>query len=77
MERYVFDDLLLLISRGVKADIGGSYSPDDNRFDHRPFLYPRMWDNWSFKMIDQDVERMEAAQQEEAESGVAHSKGDK
>lgn len=43
-----------------------SYSPDDNRFDHRPFLYPRMWDNWSFKMIDQEVERLEAAQKEES-----------
>ncbi|EFX01156.1 glutamine-dependent NAD(+) synthetase [Grosmannia clavigera kw1407] len=43
-----------------------SYSPDDNRFDHRPFLYPRMWDNWAFKMIDEEVERLEAAEEEAA-----------
>ncbi|CAK7234040.1 glutamine-dependent NAD(+) synthetase [Sporothrix bragantina] len=54
-----------------------TYSPDDNRFDHRPFLYPRMWDNWSFKMIDQDVERMEAALAEAGESEMASSHGDK
>ena len=36
-----------------------SYSPDDNRFDHRPFLYPRAWDSMAFKMIDQEVERLE------------------
>ncbi|KIH88351.1 NAD+ synthase (glutamine-hydrolysing) [Sporothrix brasiliensis 5110] len=53
-----------------------TYSPDDNRFDHRPFLYPRMWDNWSFKMIDQDVERMEAAQLESREAAQASSHGD-
>ena len=41
-----------------------SYSPDDNRFDHRPFLYPKQWDSWAFKMIDQDVERMEKAAKE-------------
>ena len=25
-----------------------SYSPDDNRFDHRPFLYNVGW-HWQFK----------------------------
>ena len=25
-----------------------SYSPDDNRFDHRPFLYNAGW-HWQFK----------------------------
>ena len=38
------------------------YSPDDHRFDHRPFLYPRQWDSWAFKMIDQEVEQMEKAE---------------
>lgn len=42
-----------------------SYSVDDNRFDHRPFLYPRMWDNLSFKMIDEEVERIEKALEEQ------------
>lgn len=32
-----------------------SYSPDDNRFDHRPFLYNVMWP-WQFRCIDQKVE---------------------
>ncbi|KAI9023261.1 glutamine-dependent NAD synthetase with GAT domain-containing protein [Hyaloraphidium curvatum] len=29
-----------------------SYSPDDNRFDLRPFLYPSSW-KWQFDKIDQ------------------------
>lgn len=31
-----------------------SYSPDDNRFDHRPFLYRANW-QWQFKAIDAEV----------------------
>lgn len=31
-----------------------SYSPDDNRFDHRPFLYRANW-MWQFKAIDDEV----------------------
>lgn len=31
-----------------------SYSPDDNRFDHRPFLYRANW-VWQFKAIDDEV----------------------
>lgn len=31
-----------------------SYSPDDNRFDHRPFLYRANW-VWQFKSIDDEV----------------------
>ena len=31
-----------------------SYSPDDNRFDLRPFLYNPRWD-WQFASIDRDV----------------------
>ena len=31
-----------------------SYSPDDNRFDHRPFLYPVGW-TAQFRAIDEDV----------------------
>ncbi|CAG9792072.1 unnamed protein product [Diatraea saccharalis] len=34
-----------------------SYSPDDNRFDHRPFLYRVHW-NWQFKAIDDAVAHM-------------------
>ncbi|XP_045492583.1 glutamine-dependent NAD(+) synthetase [Colias croceus] len=34
-----------------------SYNPDDNRFDHRPFLYPVQW-NWQFKKIDESVALM-------------------
>merc|ERR1719367_1065462 len=32
-----------------------SYSPDDNRFDHRPFLYNVGW-HWQFKAIDDKLE---------------------
>lgn len=33
-----------------------SYSPDDNRFDHRPFLYRANW-SWQFRAIDEQVRR--------------------
>ncbi|CZR50947.1 related to QNS1-glutamine-dependent NAD Synthetase [Phialocephala subalpina] len=35
------------------------YSPDDNRFDLRPFLYPPFWSSWSFKKIDRELEKIE------------------
>lgn len=31
-----------------------SYSPDDNRFDLRPFLYDTRW-SWQFRCIDDQV----------------------
>uniref|UniRef100_A0A1A9WFA1 Glutamine-dependent NAD(+) synthetase n=1 Tax=Glossina brevipalpis TaxID=37001 RepID=A0A1A9WFA1_9MUSC len=34
------------------------YSPDDNRFDHRPFLYRANW-SWQFKAIDNEVEKLQ------------------
>ncbi|KAL8856647.1 MAG: hypothetical protein Q9178_006714 [Gyalolechia marmorata] len=36
------------------------YSPDDNRFDLRPFLYPGF--DWAYAKIDRDVERREKAE---------------
>jgi NAD+ synthase (glutamine-hydrolysing) len=36
-----------------------AYSPDDNRFDLRPFLYPSFWESYSFKKIDERVELLE------------------
>jgi len=35
-----------------------SYSPDDNRFDHRPFLYRPNW-SWQFKAIDDEAEKLQ------------------
>ena len=35
------------------------YSPDDNRFDLRPFLYPPFFQNYSFKRIDEELEKLE------------------
>ncbi|KAK1760902.1 hypothetical protein QBC47DRAFT_368530 [Echria macrotheca] len=35
------------------------YSPDDNRFDLRPFLYPSFWKSWSFKRIDMELAKIE------------------
>eukprot|EP00049_Salpingoeca_infusionum_P022297 m.5975 g.5975 ORF g.5975 m.5975 type:complete len:721 (-) comp5113_c0_seq2:232-2394(-) len=35
-----------------------SYSPDDNRFDLRPFLYNSAW-TWQFRKIDHTVRRMQ------------------
>ena len=31
-----------------------SYGPDDNRYDHRPFLYNVVWP-WQFRLIDDQV----------------------
>jgi hypothetical protein len=33
------------------------YSPDDNRFDHRPFLYNVRW-TWQFGAVDDAVQRL-------------------
>ncbi|OAK96376.1 glutamine-dependent NAD(+) synthetase with GAT domain-containing protein [Phaeosphaeriaceae sp. SRC1lsM3a] len=41
-----------------------TYSPDDNRFDMRPFLYPPFYESWSFKKIDEAVDRIEKAEKE-------------
>ncbi|XP_052901212.1 glutamine-dependent NAD(+) synthetase isoform X1 [Anopheles moucheti] len=38
-----------------------SYSPDDNRFDHRPFLYRANW-TWQFRAIDAELELLEKHQ---------------
>ncbi|CAF0844428.1 unnamed protein product [Brachionus calyciflorus] len=34
-----------------------TYSPDDNRFDHRPFLYPADF-TWQFNFIDNQVKNL-------------------
>ncbi|XP_018022782.1 glutamine-dependent NAD(+) synthetase [Hyalella azteca] len=34
-----------------------TYSPDDNRFDHRPFLYNYRW-TWQFMSIDSAVKKL-------------------
>ena len=35
------------------------YSPDDNRFDLRPFLYPPFYSSWECKKIDEKLEALE------------------
>jgi len=35
-----------------------SYSPDDNRFDHRPFLYHVRWP-WQFRRVDEEARAAE------------------
>lgn len=39
-----------------------SYSPDDNRFDLRPFLYNTRW-TWQFRCIDNQISEMSAGPQ--------------
>ncbi|XP_076278077.1 NAD synthetase [Lasioglossum baleicum] len=34
-----------------------TYSPDDNRFDHRPFLYNHTW-KWQFNAIDDQIKNL-------------------
>ncbi|XP_061466657.1 glutamine-dependent NAD(+) synthetase isoform X2 [Rhineura floridana] len=36
-----------------------NYSPDDNRFDLRPFLYNTAW-SWQFRCIDEQVSKLES-----------------
>ncbi|XP_046994472.1 glutamine-dependent NAD(+) synthetase [Schistocerca americana] len=47
-----------------------SYSPDDNRFDHRPFLYNVNW-SWQFIAIDEQLVTLKASTDDSWE----HSKG--
>lgn len=37
------------------------YSPEDNRFDLRPFLYPQMAGSWPIEKIEKHVQSMESA----------------
>ncbi|EGG16403.1 glutamine-dependent NAD(+) synthetase [Cavenderia fasciculata] len=41
-----------------------AYSPDDNRYDHRPFLYNTKWDT-QFALIDELVQRWKSNQLKE------------
>ena len=43
-----------------------SYSPDDNRYDHRQFLYNCRWP-WQFARVDELARRAEATAAEDAE----------
>ncbi|CAI8045833.1 Glutamine-dependent NAD(+) synthetase [Geodia barretti] len=47
-----------------------AYSPDDNRFDLRPFLYNTTW-QCQFEMIDRELVVMETGLNSEASSSVA------
>lgn len=37
-----------------------NYSPDDNRFDLRPFLYNTQW-SWQIRLIDDEIRRLQQA----------------
>jgi NAD+ synthase (glutamine-hydrolysing) len=54
-----------------------AYSPDDNRFDLRPFLYPPFYKNWSFKRIDEEVEKIEKKAQEKADAAGKKANNEK
>ena len=43
-----------------------SYSPDDNRFDLRQFLYNNTW-SWQFAAIDQEVRERRGVRMEGGE----------
>jgi NAD+ synthase (glutamine-hydrolysing) len=43
-----------------------NYSPDDNRFDHRQFLYRVTWP-WQYKRIDELVAASQAAVEDEGQ----------
>jgi NAD+ synthase (glutamine-hydrolysing) len=44
-----------------------TYSPDDNRFDHRPFLYNPRW-SWQFRSIDDELDRLKVRLQSQQTS---------
>jgi NAD+ synthase (glutamine-hydrolysing) len=49
-----------------------SYSPDDHRFDLRPFLYPPGFESWSFKKIDERVEALEKRSKKKENAGASN-----
>lgn len=54
-----------------------TYSPDDNRFDHRPFLYNYRW-TWQFVSIDSAVKKLSEGRSVAAQrSGSAEGTGGK
>ncbi|XP_071496482.1 glutamine-dependent NAD(+) synthetase-like [Diadema antillarum] len=56
-----------------------SYSPDDNRFDLRQFLYNPSWP-WQFRCIDQEAERLQQkvdAQNKTKDDAVSSSSHDR
>lgn len=46
-----------------------SYSPDDNRFDLRPFLYRANW-SWQFRAIDKEQEYVENIRKKDLNSSL-------
>ena len=54
--------MLLIININFKIFIE-SYSPDDNRFDLRPFLYNARW-TWQFRKIDETAALIEKQKEE-------------
>ncbi|CAK8690570.1 unnamed protein product [Clavelina lepadiformis] len=48
-----------------------NYSPDDNRFDLRPFLYNKNW-TWQFREIDAKVTKMEAGSKTDVTATKVH-----
>lgn len=51
-----------------------SYSPDDNRFDLRPFLYNTRWP-WQFRCIEDQVGGAAASRGQHAPSCVGTGQG--
>ncbi|KAF2428737.1 putative glutamine dependent NAD synthetase [Tothia fuscella] len=51
------------------------YSPDDNRFDLRPFLLPPFYQSWQFKRIDELLARIEKYDKEEEKRGKEEDSG--
>ncbi|CAH1996567.1 unnamed protein product [Acanthoscelides obtectus] len=50
-----------------------SYSPDDNRFDLRPFLYRANW-SWQFRAIDKQVEHITSVKRSASSGSIKLSK---
>ena len=46
-----------------------SYSPDDNRFDHRQFLYNVSWP-WQFRRVDEMAAMAAREEKEDDESEI-------
>ncbi|RKO97911.1 hypothetical protein CXG81DRAFT_27171 [Caulochytrium protostelioides] len=50
------------------------YSPDDNRYDLRPFLYNSSW-SWQFRKIDETVQELAAAQASTTQTDKVNAPG--
>ncbi|KAF6199907.1 hypothetical protein GE061_006205 [Apolygus lucorum] len=58
---------MTVLTPSVHAEV---YSPDDNRFDHRPFLYSISW-RWQFAAIQKHLQLLSASENVNCVSNIS------